>query len=113
MVEILVPITMFVAIFGIVYISLTTRNRERLAMIEKGIDPSQFKREGNPHWVLKIGLLCVGVAVGIIMGNVLETAQVMTGDVAYPGMIFLFAGMSLILAYFIEKKMKEKEKDSN
>jgi len=33
--EILIPITMFAAIFGIFYVFLTTRNKERLSMIEK------------------------------------------------------------------------------
>ena len=34
--EILIPLSMFAAIFGIVYLYFTTRNKERLALIEKG-----------------------------------------------------------------------------
>ena len=40
--EILIPITMFAAIFGIVYLYFSTRNKERLALIEKGADASIF-----------------------------------------------------------------------
>ena len=36
--EILIPISLFLAIFGIIYLYLSTRNKERLALIEKGVD---------------------------------------------------------------------------
>lgn len=41
-VEILIPLIVFSTIFGVLYTFLTTRNKERLAMIEKGADPSVF-----------------------------------------------------------------------
>ena len=41
-VEILVPISLFLIVFGIFYIYFTTRHRERLALIEKGADASLF-----------------------------------------------------------------------
>ena len=40
--EIFVPISMFAVIFGIVYLYLSTRNKERLALIEKGADATIF-----------------------------------------------------------------------
>ena len=38
--EILIPLSLFAAIFGMVYLYYTTRNKERLALIEKGADSS-------------------------------------------------------------------------
>ena len=36
--EFVVPVAMFACVFGILYVYFTTRNRERMAMIEKGAD---------------------------------------------------------------------------
>ena len=41
-VEILIPISLFLMIFGIIYLYYSTRNRERMALIEKGADASIF-----------------------------------------------------------------------
>ncbi|MFH1320421.1 MAG: DUF6249 domain-containing protein [Bacteroidota bacterium] len=109
MVEILVPMTMFAMVFGIVYVIISFRNRERLALIEKGADASIFKRESHPLRVLKFGLLLVGVAIGIFIGHLLVSSGVMNEEAAYPAMIALFGGLSLIGSYFIEKRAKDKE----
>ena len=38
--EVLAPMNVFATIFGVLFTFLTTRNRERLAMIEKDVDPT-------------------------------------------------------------------------
>jgi hypothetical protein len=103
---ILVPISMFAALFGVLYVYFSTRNKERLAMIEKGADASLFKHERNPLGALKWGMLLVGVGLGIVMGNVMETAGVLNEEVAYPAMIAFCGGLFLVIFYFIEKRMK-------
>ena len=40
---ILVPLGLFAMIFGIVYLGVTSRNRERMALIERGADPALFE----------------------------------------------------------------------
>jgi hypothetical protein len=42
---IVIPVSMFLMIFAIVYVYFTTRNKERMALIEKGADPKLFKSE--------------------------------------------------------------------
>ena len=42
LVEVLIPMSVFATIFGVIYLYLTTRNRERMAMIEQGADPELF-----------------------------------------------------------------------
>jgi len=39
---IVIPASLFLTIFGIVYLYFSTRNKERLALIEKGADASNF-----------------------------------------------------------------------
>jgi hypothetical protein len=105
--EVFIMITFFVSLFGIAYIFLTTRHKERLALIEKGADASLFNpgKTSKGMGALKFGMLSVGVALGFLFGSLLATTMVMHEEVAYFSMIFLCGGISLILFYFIERKL--------
>ena len=110
--EILIPIVLFLSIFGIVYVYLMTRNKERLSMIEKGMDVSLLsKQDGSTSplkfWVIKVGFLMIGVALGIIVGSLASNSS-MNEEQAYPFMVLLFGGLALVLSYFVEKKLREK-----
>lgn len=101
--EVLIPITMFAAIFGILYVFLMTRNKERLAMIDKGADAGIFNKRLN-RVGLKLGLLLAGIALGILMGQLLAINTSIIEEAAMFSMIFLFAGIGLIAEHFISKK---------
>lgn len=105
--DLFVSIAAFAGIFGIVYVFLMTRYRERMSMIEKGIDPSLFTSKSNSKsQTLKFGMLFVGIAIGILMGNLLERNDWLDESVAYLSMIFLSGGISLILNFIIDRKIK-------
>jgi len=109
--EILIPLIVFSSIFGMVYVFLNTRNKERLALIEKGADASLFasKKNYKSNLTLKFGMLAVGIGVGILVASILETYTVLDEEIAYPSMIFLFGGLFLIANAMIEKKDKVEE----
>ncbi len=104
--EILIPLIVFASIFAVIYVFLNTRNKERMAMIEKGADASLFatKKKSFRNITLKIGMLAVGIGVGILMGSILDSYTTIDEEVAYPSMIFLFGGLFLVGNAFIEKK---------
>jgi hypothetical protein len=113
MVEIFVPIALFASIFGIVWIAVSARNKERLALIEKGLDSSIFKQLGQTHWrygALKFGLLAIGIGVGLVIANILDVNGIMDNEVAYFAMIFIFGGIGLLSYYKLMGKIKP-EKD--
>lgn len=97
--EILVPITLFAAVFGILYVYLNTRNKERMSMIEKGADPSLFAMKPRKGTGLKFGMLLAGVAIGIFAGALLDQYTTLKEEVAFFSMIFLFGGLSLIFHF--------------
>jgi hypothetical protein len=105
MVEILVPLSAFALTFGMWYIFITARNKERLALIEKGGSPDLFKINSGFR-SLKLGLFLVGVAIGIIAGYYLKEGGMDEGP-AFFSMIFLFGGIALVITHFLEKKNKE------
>lgn len=94
-------------IFGIVYVVIAARNKERLSLIEKGADASIFygeKTKSARKWILTWGIFAVGIALGILIGALLESAGLQE-EVAYTSSIFFFGGAALVAAYFIGKKV--------
>ena len=106
--EILVPITVFAAVFGIVFVVVTARNRERMAMIEKGVDPKDFM-SGKPsvYGIIKWALLLVGVGLGIFLGSLLETYTKVPDEAAYFACALFFGGIGLAIAFLITRKATE------
>jgi len=105
--EILIPLSLFAAVFGVIYVYLMTRNKERMALIENGASAELFNKpmkEGK--WGLKLGIMAIGVGIGIVVANLFVAGRILEDEVAFPSMIFLFAGIGLVVSYYlsIDKK---------
>jgi hypothetical protein len=96
----------FGMVFGIVYLSI--RKKERMALLEKGLDGDFFEKNKSQKKALnlKYGLLSIAVGAAIIIARILEFYGCMNKE-GYFAMIFLLGGISLILYYFLEKKLKD------
>ncbi len=56
--EVIILPIMFGVTFGVIYLFITSRHKERLALIEKGADASIFyanKKTTSPIWKVLIG----------------------------------------------------------
>lgn len=105
-------ISFFLIVFGIFYLFFSTRNKERLALIEKGADASIFMspkaEKAAPFWkilILNLALLLMGIGAGIMTGGILDTSLNVPFDIAMPGSIFLLAGTGLLIGFFLTKKL--------
>jgi polyferredoxin len=111
---IIVPV-MFAAIFGVFYLYLSTRNKERLALIEKGADASIFMRgrsqKAAPIWkvlILNLALLLMGIGLGTLIAMILENTLVnVDEEPIYVGTIFLTAGLGLFVGFNLTKKLDQ------
>ena len=106
--DILVPITFAASIFGIIYLYLTSRHRERLAMIERGIPAEAMENKSKTRAnTLKIAMVFIGFGIGILVGYLVNAifCEVDT-PVFYFAFMFLFGGFALLLNYKIEKNRK-------
>ncbi len=102
----IVSLAAFAAVFGMVYVFLMTRHRERMTMLDRGLLTSPFNQPQNGTLTLKYGMFLIGIAIGILSGWVLYNYCGMEDGVSYTAMIFLFGGISLIASHFIVKKQK-------
>lgn len=107
-VEVLIPLGMFAMIYGIVY--LTIRKRERMMLIERGMDIDSFRRHDESMMQLKWGLLLIGVAIGFLLGDIFSSKGWLEDWVAYFSMTFIFGGIALVISYFLARKCPEKQK---
>ncbi len=107
----LVPVFVLLVIFGFIYgvVYLGVRKKERMAMLEKGADPSLFHNHKPGMAGIRYGLLLIGVAVGILLGNIIDATTCLEEEVSYFSMIFLFGGIALVISYFLEKAQSKKE----
>ena len=112
---IIIPI-IFGVIFAIAYLYFSTRNKERLALIEKGADASIFVRgkrdKAAPVWkiiILNLALLLMGIGAAIFVASILHYSSGVDEEVAYPGSIFLMAGVGLFVGFTMTKKLDQED----
>lgn len=107
----LIVLVIFATIFAMTYLYFSTRNKERLALIEKGADASIFfsrERRTAPIWkilILNLSLLLTGIGIGIFLASLVHYNFGMPEEVAFPGSIFLLAGLGLFTGFQLTKKL--------
>lgn len=113
--EVIILTVIFGLIFGIAYRYFSTRNKERLALIEKGADASIFvpgNRNGGSSVgeiaLLDLALLPMAIGLAIFIASFMEVQMGMDGGVAFPGTIFLFAGLGLLVGFGQTKRLDRK-----
>jgi len=94
----LLIILILLTIFGIFYLYISSKNKERLALIEKGMDPNLARSD---FWI-QVGIIAGGSALGLIFSGII-------GSTYGPLIAILFAGAGLVI-YNIFRKNKAKRK---
>ena len=119
MAETLVPIAVFgifIGIFAMLFGLRYLTNKERMAMIERGISPSLPKRRSQPLQTLKWGLLLCGSGLGLLLAFTLTNYVLMTSEEKAPAiyfsMIAICGGLGLVTSYRFEKHHEDKERAS-
>ncbi|MEN8201200.1 MAG: DUF6249 domain-containing protein [Bacteroidota bacterium] len=104
--DFLIILVIFASLFGIIFVIAAARNRERMAMIEKGVNPKDFMsdRKPNSYGILKWALLLVGLGFGLFIGSLLETYTRIQEEPAYFASALFFGGLGLFLSFMIAKK---------
>ncbi|MBS1523580.1 MAG: hypothetical protein JST50_21440 [Bacteroidetes bacterium] len=104
MTGIIISLGFFAMIFGIIYLY----KRERMAMIERGMDPRRYKPQSAPYQTLKWGLLLIGAGTGLFLAYLMDRTifKSMEDDnvAIYFALIAIFGGLGLFASYRIEKK---------
>jgi len=116
--ELIISLGGMIFVFGlpalIIFWTISTKHRERMRLIEKGITPEEIKnlfkeeKSYNPYKGLKYGLIFVFLGVGIIIANLLYEIFELEDGYTF-GFVILFLGLAFLTYYLI---IKNKLKDS-
>ena len=102
-----IPIISVVGAFIMIVYLRRFENSERMAMIEKGVDPALFtKKNRDSSGALRASLLFVGGGLGLLIGAFLDHMFNME-EVGYFSMVMIFGGLGLGIAYLIEEKKRK------
>ncbi|WP_299120104.1 DUF6249 domain-containing protein [uncultured Tenacibaculum sp.] len=115
---------LFAVIFGVFYLFYSTRNKERLALIEKGVDAKIFMQGERKKStltgrviILNLALLAMGIGVGVLLGAILSSnfgysggwenrpSNAIDSEVFFISSIFLCAGAALFVGFNLTKKL--------
>ncbi|TKK66405.1 hypothetical protein FC093_17690 [Ilyomonas limi] len=95
----LLIVLILLTIFGIMYLYITSKSKERLALIEKGMDPNL----ANSDFWVQIGIIGGGAAFGLIAGDKIPGGY-------GPLVAIFFAGAGLIVYNIIAKSKARRNK---
>jgi hypothetical protein len=104
-------IVVFSTVFGIFYLFINTRHKQRMALIEKGADASLFYNKNvRPKTIWKIllvniALLLIGIGLGVFIGGAIHQFAGIIEEIAMPGSIFTFAGLGLFFGFRVSSKI--------
>lgn len=84
---VLVMMLVLMSIVAIFYLYITAKNRERLALIEKGMNPNLSRSDFWPQ----VGIIGGGIGAGLIVGDLIPRSTY------GPLLAILFAGAGLVI----------------
>ncbi len=94
----------------IYYFGRSAKHKERMALIEKGMDPAVYMKEEAPYYnALMWGMLILGIGLGSFLGYILYAYAGMGEEYMIPSMSLIFGGLGLI-AYYAHRKAAAKLK---
>ncbi len=108
---ILIPASVFATIYGIVYLNI--RKKERMALLDRGLDPRAFEKDNTSFSALKYGLLFTGIGLGLLLANILISMGAMEKEAAYFALVSLFGGIALIVDYILEVSITKSRARNN
>jgi hypothetical protein len=110
---ILLSVSTCLLVFGIFYLW----NKEKMAMIERGIQPrAKAKNQPMPFTSLKIGALFTGTGLGILLAYLIHTIGFNSEAMSdiYPmyfAMLFAGGGAGFLFSYKLEMRYWNKNND--
>ncbi len=117
--EFLIPIFLFGGTAWVLVVYFNNRHKERMAMIEKGVNPADFRGTSLRHWFqvnplssLKWGLLAAFVGIGIFVAEMLDRVWFFHESI-YFATTLVFGGIALVLFYMIANAKLKKEEEGS
>lgn len=114
-----IPILAIIGLVIILWRRGESNRQIRLAMIEKGMDPSHLVErvdESSKKFAsLRFGLLATGAGLGLIIGNIIVNTTSIGVEDPEPiilSSLLLFSGAGLVVYHLIARKLERRSSDA-
>jgi len=102
----ILPITIIL----ILYFVQRAKHKERMTLIEKGVNITTFEKKDGPFQdVLMWGLLAGSTGLGLLIAYILLEKHLVIDDMILGILAMLFGGLGLTSYYFIRRKRDKKQ----
>ncbi|MFC1538140.1 DUF6249 domain-containing protein [Candidatus Latescibacterota bacterium] len=102
----LLPFAFFVLVAVFIFMYVMSKQKERMALIDKGVDTSKiYSKEYNHQVHLRNGILLISMAFGLIIGYILTKITNIDTFIAYAASILLIEGIGFLLYYYKNKNL--------
>ena len=108
----MIPIVSTIGVLTMIVFLRRYTNIERMAMIERGMNPKDFKKRRDPYRSLRFGFTAVGVGIGLFVGNLAFGS--LDSEPLILGFTIMLGGVGLLLGYltqFALQKQARQNKD--
>lgn len=102
----LVPITLGLGLFMMLWGIRYFENKENMAMIERGMEPRK-RRTADPSRTLRNALMFIGAGAGLLLAIMVSNAFGLTDGQetgVYFSLIAIFGGLGMLAAYLYERR---------
>ena len=112
-----VPIVGMIGLFTMIIVLRSYQYKERMAMIERGMNPADLKiwsqRRNDPHRGVRLACTAVGIGVGLFIGNVLRSTDfdIFNRGGIVGGLTFVCGGLGLLIGFFIQYGLKKENRE--
>ena len=110
-----IPIFSTVGLFTMIILMRRYKHIERVAMIERGMNPADLKtdfsrlpRRQDPYRAMRLACALVGVGIGLFAGNVLRSMEFLDRGGIVAGLVCICGGLGLLIGYFVQMSMQNK-----
>ena len=116
-VALFVPIVGIIGLFTMIIALRSYQYKERMAMIERGMNPADLKiwsqRRNDPYRGVRLACTAVGIGVGLFIGNVLRSTDfdVFNRSGIVAGLTFVCGGLGLLIGFFIQYGLKKESRE--
>lgn len=104
-------IAISLVVFGISYYYFTSRHKERMEILERGLAPNYFKKQAPTlSIILLLGICSLGIALGIATGYYLSSLYSLEKFITISATVFLGLGIALLITYALLKNIQKSGK---
>ena len=109
-IAIFIPIIVTLVGGAIGLVAIVTEHKQKMEMVKQGMEISSKKNIPNPYRSIKFSALLIGIALGMVVGGILEnTGAFYEAEVGYFASIFMFGGFALLIAsLYINNRLSPK-----